>query len=133
MLRTSFGQDELAGRGPGPRQEPNPPPRGVLQCIYNGEDVGVPQSPPCPLSAPNLGTPGSPEPWAGAEASLPRWDARAGFLDAPGLQTWHSLRKGKLRQPEMLWMHHCASQGRSSFECLGWGSSTRCQLMAAGG
>lgn len=42
MLRTSFGWDEPAGRGPGWRWEPNPLPRGGLQCTYKREDVGVP-------------------------------------------------------------------------------------------
>ena len=130
MLRLSFGQDEPAGRGLGPRQEPNPQPEGSCNATTT---VGCPKAPhvPCLHKIPvcqalrscRLGQK-HPLPWGGC----PGW--------TPGcsrLVNWRSLRKGKLRQHEMLWMHHPASGGRNCSECPGWGSSAWCQLMATGG
>lgn len=83
-------QDELAGRGLGLRWELNVLLRGVLQCIYSGENVGVHQSPPQPFS---VAIPGALQ-----SRDIPCLCRKPG-LDACMLQACKSgsLRKGKLR------------------------------------
>lgn len=134
MLQTGFGRQEPAGRGLGVRQEPTTLPGEVLQCIYNGGKCwGAPQPPITPLCTKSgdtrlFGAMG----WGRGISCLGVGDVRVGRLHALGSQTWCSLRKGKLRQYEMLWTHHHASGGRSCSKYPGRGSSPRCQLRDTG-
>lgn len=78
-------------------------PGGVLQYVYNRRRCwGAPQHYPSLHKIWGTSLFRATEGWGRGISCLRVGDARAGHLHALGSPTWCSLRKGKLRQHEML-------------------------------